>query len=73
MSSGANVFTSKLVPAFVGYLIVAPHAFAQNTLEEVVVTALKRAESLQEAPATVTVFDADRIEEAGITSMRDYV
>ena len=73
MCTGANVFTSKLVPAFVGCLVLAPHAFAQDTLEEVVITALKRAESLQEAPATITVFDADRIEKAGITSMRDYV
>jgi iron complex outermembrane recepter protein len=73
MSNGAIVFTSKLALTSVVYLFVAPHAFAQNTLEEVVITALKRAESLQEAPATVTVFDADRIEEAGITSMRDYV
>ena len=46
---------------------------AQEVLEEIVVTALKRAESLQAAPATVTVFDADRMEEAGISSMRDYV
>ena len=56
-----------------GALIVSPHVSAQNTLEEVVVTALKRAENLQETPATITVFDAERIEEAGITSMRDYV
>jgi iron complex outermembrane receptor protein len=42
-------------------------------LDEIVVTALKRAESLQDAPATVTAFDADTIEEARILSMRDYV
>jgi iron complex outermembrane receptor protein len=73
MSYGANVSTSKLGLIVVGCLIVAPQSFSQNTLEEVVVTALKRTESLQEAPATVTVFDADRIAESGITSMRDYV
>jgi iron complex outermembrane receptor protein len=54
-------------------LLVASQVYAQGNLEEVVITALKREESLQEAPATVTVFDAQRIEEAGITSMRDYV
>jgi iron complex outermembrane receptor protein len=42
-------------------------------LEEIVVTALRRAESLQDAPATVTAFDAETIEEARIHSMRDYV
>jgi iron complex outermembrane receptor protein len=52
----------------------AHDAFAQATvLEEIVVTALKRAESLQDAPATVTAFDSALIEATGITSMRDYV
>ncbi len=45
----------------------------QEALEEIVVTALKRAESLQDAPATVTAFDADTVEQARIQSMRDYV
>jgi iron complex outermembrane receptor protein len=48
-------------------------AHAQAVLEEIVVTALRRAESLQDAPATVTAFDANVIEEAGIRTMRDYV
>ena len=52
---------------------VAPPARAQEVLEEIVVTALKRAESLQDAPATVTAFDADTVEQARIQSMRDYV
>ena len=46
---------------------------AQEALEEIIVTALKRAESLQDAPATVTAFDAETIEQARIQSMRDYV
>jgi iron complex outermembrane receptor protein len=53
-------------------LVPAP-APAQEVLEEIVVTALKRAESLQDAPATVTAFDAETIERARIQSMRDYV
>jgi iron complex outermembrane receptor protein len=53
--------------------IAAPCAIAQTEPEEIVVTALRRAENLQDAPATVTAFNAERIEEAGITSMRDYV
>ena len=73
MSRSRKVFAPKLVFALTSGLTVASHVCAQGKLEEVVITALKRAESLQEAPATVTVFDAERIEEAGITSMRDYV
>jgi iron complex outermembrane receptor protein len=41
--------------------------------EQIVVTALRRAERLQDVPATVDAFDAGMIEQAGITSMRDYV
>lgn len=48
-------------------------AAAQEALEEIVVTALRRAESLQDAPATVAAFDAETIEQARIESMRDYV
>src|SRR5688572_729814 len=36
-------------------LLVASQVYAQGNLEEVVIAALKREESLQEAPATVTV------------------
>jgi iron complex outermembrane receptor protein len=41
--------------------------------EQIVVTALRRAEPLQDVPASVDAFDAGMIEQAGITSMRDYV
>jgi iron complex outermembrane receptor protein len=54
-------------------LLASTSALAQAALEEIVVTALKRAESLQNAPASVTAFDATTIEEARIASMRDYV
>lgn len=46
---------------------------AQEALDEIIVTALKRAESLQDAPATVAAFDAETVEQARIESMRDYV
>jgi iron complex outermembrane receptor protein len=69
----SNAYRNRSVFVLVGCIAAAPPAFAQESLEEVVVTALRRAENLHEAPATVTAFDAQRIEEAGITSMRDYV
>ena len=41
-------------------------------LEEVVVTARKRAESLQEVPVAVTAFTAETMEALGIKNMRDF-
>ncbi|MDX2221119.1 MAG: TonB-dependent receptor [Rhodospirillaceae bacterium] len=40
-------------------------------LEEIVVTARKRAESLQEIPVSVTAFTADQIERAGFVDLED--
>ena len=54
-------------------ILATTSAQGQEVLEEIVVTALKRAESLQDAPATVTAFDAETVEQARIQSMRDYV
>jgi len=41
-------------------------------LEEVIVTARKRAENLQEVPDAITVFGQDQIESAGIMNVRDF-
>lgn len=47
--------------------------FAQNSLalEEIVVTARKRAESLQEIPMAITAFTASDIESAGLRNVED--
>ena len=55
-----------------------PLAQAQSSgdammLEEVVVTARKRSENLQDVPASVVAFTANDIERAGIKSARDFV
>lgn len=42
-----------------------------QVLEEVVVTATKRAQSMQDVPIAVTAFNARGIEEAGITNVTD--
>src|SRR5688572_9211188 len=65
--------SSSSIAAALGVASLAGPVQAQEALEEIVVTALRRAESLQDAPATVTAFDAETIEEARIQSMRDYV
>ena len=50
-------------------------AWAQQTeaaaLEEIVVTARKREESLQETPISVTAFSADALEQANMIDLRD--
>ena len=53
---------------------VIPEAYAQGSLiEEVVVTARKRAESLEESPVSVRAFTATEIQSAGIETPRDFI
>ncbi|MGH8256569.1 MAG: TonB-dependent receptor [Steroidobacteraceae bacterium] len=46
---------------------------SQGQLQEVVVTALRRAETISNTPATVTAFTAQQIQAAGIESPRDFI
>jgi iron complex outermembrane receptor protein len=46
-------------------------AVAQSVLEEIVVTARKRAESLQETPVAVSAFSGDALSELGMTTIAD--
>ena len=52
----------------------APAVMAQEqvALEEIVVTARKRAENLQDVPVSVQAFSADAIAKQGITGLADY-
>ncbi len=55
-------------------LPLVPSVFAQGAaLEEVVVTARKRSETLEDSPVSVRAFTADEIEAAGIETPRDFV
>ena len=70
--------TNTLVAAAVGIAVASAgnHAVAQNAseaagLEEIVVTARKRVESIQEAPLTIQAFTGDQIEERGAESLAD--
>ena len=49
---------------------MAPHTMAQG-LEEVIVTATKRAQNLQDVPVSVNTISALTIQEAGITDITD--
>jgi len=50
---------------------LAAPAAAQPAVEEIVVTARKREESLQEIPIAITAFSADQINRAGVTKLEE--
>lgn len=49
----------------------APTAHAATALEEVVVTARKREESVQEVPIAVSAFSAEQLRDAGVSNVKD--
>jgi iron complex outermembrane recepter protein len=57
-------------PLVIAVLLALP-MFAQAQLEEVIVTAQKRAESLQDVPVSVSAISGDLIKEGGITGIGD--
>ncbi len=67
--------TKKIIPTSVSAiaLLCSSHLSAQETsfgLEEIVVTAQKRAESLQETPISITAFTAASMERMNITNIQ---
>jgi len=63
----------SVMTAVIAAIIAAPVPAQTNELTEIVVTARKRDESLQNVPVTVDVFTAETIKSAGIESPRDFV
>ncbi|MDG1390168.1 MAG: TonB-dependent receptor [Halioglobus sp.] len=62
----------KLVPAVgMALALVAGQSYAQSALEEVIVTASKRAQTLQEVPIAVSVVSSEQIEQAGVLDIKD--
>src|SRR5580692_6752838 len=73
-----NIPIRRLTPvimAVVGVLMAVEPVLAADSdeLEEIVVTARKREESLQNVPVAVDAFSAQTIQSAGIESPRDFV
>tara|TARA_R110002049_G_scaffold33465_5_gene110248 strand:+ start:14731 stop:17118 length:2388 start_codon:yes stop_codon:yes gene_type:complete len=50
---------------------ISPAALSQRVLEEVIVTAQKREQSLQDVPVAVSAFSAEMIEKSGVKDMFD--
>ncbi|MDX2225037.1 MAG: TonB-dependent receptor [Rhodospirillaceae bacterium] len=69
MSLKSRLASGGVIAAVV--VAVAWPLSAQPTLEEIVVTARKREESLQEIPIAISAFSADQLSRAGITKLED--
>ena len=67
-----NLTKSACYISVLGSFMAPPFASAIQ-LEEVVVTAQKREQSLQDVPVAVTAFGASEITKAGITSTQDFI
>lgn len=51
----------------------APSFAQQVAIEEIIVTARQRSESLQDVPASITAFTADQLERAGVQRAEDFI
>jgi len=75
ISKKALRFSASLLVAFAASLagqpLIAQEEESSTALEEIVITAQRRAESLQEVPISVTSFDADDLREANIRILSD--
>ncbi len=70
---GAFLFLTSVLILPLGLLTTPGTAQAQAVLEEIVVTARQREESLQDVPATITVFTESDIQRAGIQRAGDFL
>ena len=68
-----KAINSRNVMAMAILASIATTSVAEITIEEVVVSARKRAENLQEVPIAVTAFTASQIESAGIQRPADFI
>jgi len=64
------IFTTILLVSLTGVLS-SNLAYSQDGIEEIVVTARKRAENLSEIPLAITVFSARDIQESGFKNLED--
>ena len=62
---------AKYAPLMVLSALVLSHSIAYGQIEEVIVTAQKRSESLQDVPVSVSVVSAEQVETLGIADMED--
>ena len=68
-----KIFTVKNVVAMFTLVCLTATSAAEIAIEEIVVSARKRAENLQEVPIAVTAFTASQIASAGIQRPADFI
>jgi iron complex outermembrane receptor protein len=66
-----NNFSNVRISLAILLSLPGMRAIAQPVLEEVIVTAQKRSESVQDVPITVSVMDGSRLREADIASLEE--
>jgi iron complex outermembrane recepter protein len=68
-----STFVPKLLACSIAAITLSSSVLAETfALEEIVVTAQKRAESLQDVPISVSAMSGEKLAEAGIPSMSDF-
>lgn len=65
------VFAGACSIAFTSTSLIAQESQREGALEEIIITAEKRTESLQDVPVAVTAFSTETRDEVGITSIQD--
>ncbi|WP_405228281.1 TonB-dependent receptor [Lentisalinibacter sediminis] len=73
---GAAAYSGSAIAAAVSAALAGPSAYAQtqgDAIEEIVVTATKREESLADIPMSIRAFTTDDIVRQGLQSLDDYV
>ncbi|MBP6682899.1 MAG: TonB-dependent receptor [Halioglobus sp.] len=71
LTLAASNITRLLAGAVIFALTGAPAMAQSGALEEVIVTATKRTESLQDIPVTVNAITADTLQDAGVVNLAD--
>ncbi len=66
-----NRVSTRVLPFALSALAFSVQSYAQNALEEIVVTAEKREASLQETPLAVSAFSQDMLDQALIFNAMD--
>jgi iron complex outermembrane receptor protein len=73
MSFYKSKFQKTTAQVMLGSAVLIGHTFAYGALEEIIVTAQKRSESLQDVPVAVSAFTGDTMKTLGVTNASDLV
>ncbi|MEH6571380.1 MAG: TonB-dependent receptor, partial [Halioglobus sp.] len=67
---GTRCLFAATIPG-IAFFFAAPLAAQNSVLEEVIVTARKREEAIQDVPVSITAFTGNQLRDAGITNLKD--